>query len=103
MHLLDQRVPGIIILFLLDLLVVNPVAALLLVSRRLALIDPARVAIHPPWLLPTQSWIFFAEFVIYLLLILLLVPMEENGLRQAYGEHYAAYRQKTKKLIPYIY
>src|SRR5512143_736507 len=47
-----------------------------------------------------QSWAFFAVFCIYLVLILALVPTEENALRMAYGEQYGAYRQKTRKLIP---
>jgi protein-S-isoprenylcysteine O-methyltransferase Ste14 len=50
-----------------------------------------------------QSWGFFCVFCAYLALILLLVPAEEAGLRQAYGEQYAAYRQKTKKIVPFIY
>ena len=204
MHLIDQRLLGIGILFLLAmlvvvkrfttgsildkpkgsflvqlvnvfnlffLLVVNPAAAVLLVTRRLALIDFARVTIHPPWLLLAfeiiglliyvlgfllmawalialgrnyqlggssprsedrlveaspyrlirhpmytsalsislgltflvQSWVFLGVFAIYLVLILLLVPLEEEGLRKAFGEAYASYRQKTRKLVPFIF
>jgi len=42
-------------------------------------------------------------FGIYLGLISLLIPMEENGLRKAYGDQYVVYQQKTRKLIPFIY
>jgi protein-S-isoprenylcysteine O-methyltransferase Ste14 len=49
-----------------------------------------------------QSWAFLAVFCIYLLLILLLIPAEEQELRNAYGAQYAAYRQKTGALIPFV-
>jgi protein-S-isoprenylcysteine O-methyltransferase Ste14 len=50
-----------------------------------------------------QSLAFFGVFCIYLVLIILLVPMEEAGLRQAYGAQYVAYQQPTKRLIPFAY
>jgi protein-S-isoprenylcysteine O-methyltransferase Ste14 len=50
-----------------------------------------------------QSFAFFTVFCIYLVLILHLVPLEEEGLQQAYGEKYAAYKQSTSKLIPFVY
>ncbi len=50
-----------------------------------------------------QSLAFFGVFCIYLALILALVPTEENGLRTAYSEQYGTYRQKTSKLIPWLY
>jgi protein-S-isoprenylcysteine O-methyltransferase Ste14 len=50
-----------------------------------------------------QSWAFFCVFCIYLVLIFLLVPMEEDGLRKAYGEQYGAYQHKSRKLIPFVY
>ena len=50
-----------------------------------------------------QSWAFFGVFCIYLVLILLLIPVEEDGLRKAYGEQYSAYQQKTRELIPFVY
>ncbi len=50
-----------------------------------------------------QSGAFFAVFCIYLGLILGLVPTEEDALRTAYGEQYGVYRQKTRKLIPFVY
>ena len=204
MHLLDQRILGIAILFLLGmlvtvkrvatgsildkpkgnlmvqlvnifnlffLLVVNPLAAILLITRSLAMIDPTHMTINEPWILMVleivglalymigyllmagalialgrnyqlggsaprsedkmvmdgpyklirhpmytaalsislglacliQSWAFFGVFCIYLVLIFPLIPMEEDGLRKAYGEHYGAYQQKTRKLIPFVY
>lgn len=50
-----------------------------------------------------QSWAFICVFCIYVVLIALLIPMEEDGLSNAYGEQYRVYRMKTKKLIPWIY
>ena len=50
-----------------------------------------------------QSWALVWLFCIYLVLILLLVPVEEKGLRQAYGERYVAYQQEARKLIPFVY
>ncbi len=49
-----------------------------------------------------QSLAFLAVFCIYLILILLLVPMEEDKLQKAYGEQYARYRKATGKLIPFV-
>ena len=42
-------------------------------------------------------------FVIYLVLILLSIPQEEEGLRKAYSPGYLAYQQKVKKLVPYLF
>jgi protein-S-isoprenylcysteine O-methyltransferase Ste14 len=204
MHLLDQRILGLIILFLLAglvitkqvatgrildqpkgnllvrlvnifnlffLLVVNPLAAILLITRRIGTLDPTHVAIRAPWLLMVleilglaayvmgyvlmawalirlgrsyqlggsapraqdrmvmdgpyglvrhpmytaalsislglafliQSWCFACVFCIYLALILLLIPLEEESLRRAYGDQYAAYERRTRKLIPFAY
>ncbi len=50
-----------------------------------------------------QSLAFFAVFCIYLVLILAMLPTEEDVLRTAYGEQYGVYRQKTRKLIPFVY
>jgi protein-S-isoprenylcysteine O-methyltransferase Ste14 len=204
MHLLDQRILGIVILCLLAilviakrtatgsildkpqgnlmvqlvnifnlffLLIVNPAAALLLITRRLEALDPTHITIDSPrllmvleigglviyvtgfflmaWALITlgrnyqlggsaprtedkivmngpyklirhpmytaalsislglacliQSWAFLCVFCIYLVLILLLVPMEEDGLQQAFGNQYLAYRQRVKAIIPFVY
>jgi protein-S-isoprenylcysteine O-methyltransferase Ste14 len=50
-----------------------------------------------------QSWAFFVVFCIYLGLISLLVPFEEDGLRTAYGDQCLVYQQRTKRLIPFVY
>jgi len=42
---------------------------------------------------------FLGVFCLYLALILPLIAMEEVRLREAYGEQYADYRQKTRKLL----
>jgi protein-S-isoprenylcysteine O-methyltransferase Ste14 len=153
------------------LLVVNPVAAILLITRRLETIDPTHMTIETPWCLMIleimgfvlfvmgyllmswalirlgsnyqlggsppraedkmimegpykwvrhpmytaalsislglacliQSWAFFCVFCIYVVLIRLLIPMEEDGLQEAYGEQYTAYQQKAKALVPFVY
>lgn len=50
-----------------------------------------------------QSWAFFGVFCIYLVLILMLIPMEEEKLRKAYGEQYVVYQHKAGKLIPFLH
>ncbi len=50
-----------------------------------------------------QSWAFLGVFCAYLVLILLLIPVEEDGLRTAYGEWYLALQRQSKKLIPFVY
>ncbi len=155
---------------LLFLLVVNPLAAILLITRQLTTADPSHVTIDTPsilmaaelagfafyafgfflmaWALITlgriyqlggsaprpddrmisggpyvlirhpmytaalsislglacliQSWAFLVVFCVYLGLIALLIPFEEEGLRRAYGGQYAAYQRKTKRLIPFV-
>ena len=204
MALLDQKILGIAILFLLgmlvivkraatgsildrpqgnflvqlvnifnliSLLVVNPLAAILLITRRLEGFDPTHMSMDEPWILIAveilglviyasgylllawslitlghnyqlggstprsedkmvmegpyrlirhpmytaalsislglacliQSGICFILFCVYLVLILLLIPVEENELRKAYGGLYGAYQQKTRALIPFAY
>ena len=156
---------------LLFLVLINPLAALLLLTRKLPGIDPTSVSIAPPWLLTlveiagaaiyvtgfvlmgwalislarnyqlggsdpraaneliargpyahvrhpmytaalgialglsclTQSLACFGAFLVYLNLILALIPVEEKGLRQAYGERYEAYRRQVKSLVPRVY
>ena len=153
------------------LLVVNPAAAILLITRHLTTIDPTHMVIDELWTLMTleiaglilyvigfllmagalitlrrsyqlggsaprsedkmimdgpyrlvrhpmytaalsislglacliQSGAFFCVFGIYLVLMVPLIPMEEDGLQKAYGEQYATYRQKVRKLIPFVY
>ena len=153
------------------LLLVNPLAALLLITHRLEMINPTRILINSSWLVTlletaglviyvtgyllmawaliklgsnyqlggstprlndclvmngpyqwvrhpmytaalnislglaclTQSWVFLGVFLSYLVLILSLIPLEEKGLQRAYEKQYGRYRQKTKKLIPYVF
>jgi len=51
----------------------------------------------------TQSLACFLVFCAYLVLMLVLVPLEEHGLRQVYGERYAAYQRETGKLFPTVH
>jgi protein-S-isoprenylcysteine O-methyltransferase Ste14 len=153
------------------LLVVNPLAAILLITRGLATIDPTHITINELWILTVlevaglvmyltgfllmawalimlgrnyqlggsaprsedrmimdgpyklvrhpmytaalsislglacliQSWAFFIVFCVYLVLILLLIPMEEEKLLKAYGERYTAYQHKAGKIIPFVH
>ncbi len=50
-----------------------------------------------------QSVGCFIAFCIYLILILMLVPKEEESLAKAYSESYNIYRSHTNKLIPFLY
>jgi len=50
-----------------------------------------------------QSGALFCVFCVYLALILMLVPIEEEGLRKGYGERYSAYQQETKRILPFVY
>lgn len=50
-----------------------------------------------------RSLAFFAVFAVYLALILLLLPGEEEGLERCYGQRFAAYRKVTKRLVPWMY
>jgi len=50
-----------------------------------------------------QSLALFSVFSIYLLLIVFLIPAEEEGLRRAYGEPYVAYQQRVKRLVPLLF
>ena len=167
-NLLVQLVNGFNLFFL---LIVNPLAAILLITNRLEMIDPARIIIDYLWLIQvwemaglviyvmgyllmawalirvshnyqiggstprpkdemvmngpyrlvrhpmytaalsisfglaslTKSWALLGVFGLYLMLILLLIPLEEDGLRQSYGKQYIPYQQKTRKLIPFAY
>lgn len=51
----------------------------------------------------TQSLAIFALFCVYAGIIPSLVAFEEEGLRRAYGEQFAAYQSRVKKLIPLFY
>ncbi len=51
----------------------------------------------------TESLACLAISVIYLLLILLLIPVEEESLLRAYGDGYSSYRMSVRKLIPHVF
>jgi protein-S-isoprenylcysteine O-methyltransferase Ste14 len=51
----------------------------------------------------TQSLVLLALSVVLLGLVLALIPIEEKQLEAAHGDAYAAYREKTKALIPFVY
>lgn len=79
----------------------------------LVILGPYRILRHPMYAaalyislgltLLTQSLACLAVFCIYLVLILLLIPMEEQGLQGAYGSQYIAYQQKVRKLVPFVF
>ena len=50
----------------------------------------------------TQSLACLLVFCTYLVLILSLVPVEEEGMRRVYGERYGAYQRETGKLLPSV-
>jgi protein-S-isoprenylcysteine O-methyltransferase Ste14 len=80
---------------------------------RMILIGPYRFIRHPMYLAALcislglafliQSLAGFAVFCIYLLLIVVLIPIEEDGLRRAYGEPYRAYQRTARRLVPHLY
>jgi protein-S-isoprenylcysteine O-methyltransferase Ste14 len=51
----------------------------------------------------TQSAVCLVVFCTYLVLILLLIPVEEESLRRTYGERYVAYQRETGRLIPLVF
>lgn len=53
--------------------------------------------------LVVQSLFVFALFVIYLILVLRVISIEENHLSGTYGEDYRSYCQKVRRLVPFIY
>ena len=153
------------------LLVVNPLAALLLITRQLPAIDPTHLENLPSWVpvvtecagllfyvtgfllmawsltslgrnyqlggsaprtedslitngpyrvirhpmytaalsislglaLLLQSLAFLRVFTVYLVLVLLLIPTEEEKLLQCYGGEYLEYRKRTQRLLPLAY
>ncbi len=50
-----------------------------------------------------QSWAACCVFLTYLVLIMLLVPIEESKLRKAYGQQYVTYQLKSRRLVPFVY
>ncbi len=51
----------------------------------------------------TQSLACLGVFAVYVVLILLLIPVEEQSLLRAYGERYAAHQKKARKLVPFVF
>ncbi len=82
-------------------------------TDELVIIRPYRFVRHPMYTAALgmslglagllHSLTYFAVFCIYLVLIILLIPDEERGLRKAYGEQYIAYQQNVKKLVPLLF
>lgn len=82
-------------------------------TDKLVILGPYRFVRHPMYAAAlyislglafmTQSLACLAVFGIYLVLISLLIPVEEKGLRQVYGEQYGHYQHHVRKLIPYLY
>jgi protein-S-isoprenylcysteine O-methyltransferase Ste14 len=83
------------------------------VTDKLVILGPYRFVRHPMYAaalyislglaLLTQSLACFAVFFIYAVLISLLIPVEEKGLRQVYGEKYGDYQHHVRKFIPFLY
>ena len=53
--------------------------------------------------LAVQSLFVTALFIIYLILVLRVISIEENHLSEAYGGEYRFYSQKVRRLVPFIY
>jgi protein-S-isoprenylcysteine O-methyltransferase Ste14 len=53
--------------------------------------------------LVTQSLALLAVTVVYLVLIVPLMPFEEDGLRRAYGDQYVSYSRRVPRLVPFVY
>ena len=53
--------------------------------------------------LAVQSLFVLALFIIYLIMVLRVISIEEKQLSQAFGEEYRSYSQKVKRLVPLIY
>lgn len=50
------------------------------------------------------NWVcFLIVFIPFCILLGYRISVEEAALRSAFGEEYAAYQQRTKRLIPFIY
>lgn len=53
--------------------------------------------------LVVHSFLVFALFIIYLILVIRVITIEENQLFEAFGEEYHSYSQKVRRLVPFIY
>jgi protein-S-isoprenylcysteine O-methyltransferase Ste14 len=81
-------------------------------SDQLVIVGPYKLIRHPMYTAALsislglacliQSWGFFCVFCIYLVLIFMLIPMEEEKLGQAYGEQYIAYQHRAGKILPFF-
>jgi protein-S-isoprenylcysteine O-methyltransferase Ste14 len=82
-------------------------------ADEMVIVGPYRFVRHPMYIAAlcislglaclVQSLAFLSVFCIYVVLIILLVPAEEDGLRRAYGAQYTAYQQRVKRIIPLFY
>jgi protein-S-isoprenylcysteine O-methyltransferase Ste14 len=121
MHLTDQRTLGIAILAMLAVLVgikkkatgsiiEMPRGGVALVLGNafnlFFLLHPmytAALSLSAGLCCLTQSGAAVCVFCGYLAVIFVLIPLEEAGLQQAYGEPYAAYQQRVPRLLPWVY
>lgn len=53
--------------------------------------------------LMVQSLFVMALFIIYFILVLRVLSIEETQLSEAFGEEYRSYSQKVRRLVPFIY
>jgi protein-S-isoprenylcysteine O-methyltransferase Ste14 len=53
--------------------------------------------------LVVQSLSVIFLFIIYLILVLRVISIEENQLFEAFGEEYRSYSQKVRRLVPFVY
>jgi len=53
--------------------------------------------------LVVQSIFAIALFIIYLVLVLRVISIEESQLSEAFGEEFRSYSQKVRRLIPFVY
>lgn len=82
-------------------------------NDRLVILGPYHFVRHPMYAAAlyialglaflTRSLACLAVFFIYLVLISLLIPVEEKGLRQVYGEEHEDYQHHVRKLLPFLY
>jgi len=87
MHLLDQRILGGVILALL---------ALLVAVKRLTTGNIIRDV-------PDGGVLLWLVHVFNLFFLLVVIPIEEDGLRQAYGDQYVSHSRRVRRLVPFVY
>jgi protein-S-isoprenylcysteine O-methyltransferase Ste14 len=74
---------------------------------------PYRIVRHPMYAaalcislglaLVTQSLAVLAVTVVYVVLIVPLMPFEEDSLQRTYGDQYASYSRRVRRLVPFVY